>query len=85
MELGYGILDPGRKVFFLDSPGIVFQMHVNIIAVAAVVTDVYMVYRTRDSITLSEIELPQASFRLYQFRKLHIFQDCHITNVILPE
>jgi hypothetical protein len=44
-----------------------------------------MVDRACDSITFSEIEFPQPPFRFNQFRKLHIFQYCHIANVIIPE
>jgi hypothetical protein len=44
-----------------------------------------MVYRASDSVTFSEIEFSQPPFSFNQFRKLHIFQYCHIANVIIPE
>jgi len=43
-----------------------------------------MVDRTSEAITPSEIEFSQPAFRFDQFRKLHIFQDCHVANIILP-
>jgi hypothetical protein len=58
MKLGDCFLYPRWQILFLNGPGIFFQMQIDIITVAAIITHIYMIYWPDNSITLSEIEFP---------------------------